>query len=89
VNVVYRTGADLGPVLFDGMKQMGGLAEQVPQVGQTDSFTPAAARLADGLLHQYVLSYSLPDGVKMSDKITVETTRKDVKLIAPSRIPNK
>jgi len=90
LNVIYRTGLDLGPVLLDGMKQTGGVAQEVPQAGgQTDNLTPAAARLADALLHQYVLNYTLPNGVKMSDKITVETTRKDIKLIAPTRIPNK
>jgi hypothetical protein len=90
LNVIYRTGLDLGPVLLDGLKQTGGLAQEVPQAGgQTDNLTPAAARLADALLHQYVLSYTLPNGVKMSDKLAVETSRKDIKLIAPSRIPNK
>jgi VWFA-related protein len=89
LNVIYRLGLDLGPVLVDGMKQMGGLSEEVPQVGQTDNFAPAATRLADKLLHQYVLTYALPDGVKMSDKVEIQTSRKDIKLIAPSRIPNK
>jgi len=90
LNVIYRAGLDLGPVLLDGMKQTGGLSQEVPAAGgQTDNLTPAAARLADALVHQYVLNYTLPNGVKMSDKIAVETTRKDIKLIAPTRIPNK
>ena len=86
LNTLHATGADLGEVLLDGAKQTGGRLEEA---GAATSFSPAAAKLADILLHQYVVSYALPDGVKMSDKVAIETSRKDIKLIAPTRIPDK
>jgi hypothetical protein len=88
LNLVHRTSADLGPVLLDGFKQTGGRVEEFVS-GPNVNIGPAASRLADGLLRQYVLTYALPDGVKMSDKIAIETSRKDVKLIAPARIPDR
>jgi hypothetical protein len=33
------------------------------------------------------VTYTLPDGMKPSDKLEVKVTRKDVKVHAPSRIP--
>jgi hypothetical protein len=36
-----------------------------------------------------VLTYTLPDGVKMSDRLSVATSRKGIKLTSPSRISDK
>jgi hypothetical protein len=86
LNVLHGTGADLGEVLIDGPKQTGGRIEEA----NTGAAIPqAAAKLADILLNQYVLTYKLPDGVKMSDKLSVETSRKGITLTAPTRIPDK
>lgn len=86
LNVVFVTGADLGQVMGDGPKQSGGRQEQA---GSGPAIGPAAVKVADSLLHQYQLTYTLPDGVKMSDRIAVATSRKGITLTAPSRIADK
>jgi len=86
LNVVYLTGISLGKVLGDGPKQSGGLIEQV---NGNVALGPAIAKIADNLLHQYVLTYTIPDGVKPNERFSLSTTRKNVKLLAPTRIPEK
>jgi hypothetical protein len=86
LSVVYLTGINLGKVLGDGPKQSGGTIEQV---NGNVALGPAMARIADTLLHQYMLTYTIPDGVKLNEKLSLSTTRKDVKLLAPTRIPDK
>jgi hypothetical protein len=86
LDVVAFNGAELGQVMLDGPKQSGGLVEQG---GTAATLSAAATKIADLLLHQYVVTYTLPDGVKMSDKIAVATSRKGIELIAPSRIADK
>jgi len=84
--VVYLMGIHLEKVLGDGPAQSGGLIEQV---NGNLALGPATARIADTLLHQYVLTYTVPDGVKPNERLSLSTTRKDVKLLAPVRIPDK
>lgn len=86
LNVMYVTGANTGQMIGDGTKQSGGRVEQV-HAGA--GIQPAAAKLADILLHQYVVTYSLPDGTKPSDRFALSTSRKGVTLLAPTRIPDK
>jgi len=86
LNVVYLTGINLGKVLGDGPKQSGGMMEQV---NGNVALGPALARVADKLLHQYMLTYTIPDGVKLNEKLSLSTTRKDVKLLAPAKIPDR
>jgi hypothetical protein len=86
LNVVYLSGADLGQVLGDGPKESGGRIEQAA-TGQ--SIDAAVVRIADSLLNQYLLTYTLPDGVKMSDRLSVTTSRKGLRLTSPSRIADK
>jgi hypothetical protein len=86
LNVVYLTGLDLGKVLGDGPKQSGGV---IQQVNGNATVAPILAKLADTLLHQYVLTYNLPEGVKPNEKLSLTTSRKGVTLLAPSRIPDK
>jgi len=86
LSVVYVTGIDLGRVLGDGPRHSGGMIEQV--TGNT-ALAPAIEKLSDNLLNQYVLTYTVPDGVKLNEKFALSTTRKGVKLIAPSRLPDK
>jgi len=86
LNVVYLTGINLGKVLGDGPKQSGGMMEQV---NGNVALGPAVARVADKLLHQYMLTYTIPDGVKLNEKLSLSTTRKDVKLLAPAKIPDR
>ena len=41
------------------------------------------------LKRQYVIEYTLPDGVKPSDRLSVTVKRKGVTLRAPTRVPDK
>ena len=45
--------------------------------------------MADILLHQYVLTYALPDGVKPNEKLQLATSRKGVTLLARARVPDR
>ena len=45
--------------------------------------------IANDLSNQYVLTYVLPDGVKPSDRLSVEMKKKGVTLRAPTRISDK
>jgi hypothetical protein len=87
LNVVYIDGADLGHVLGDGPKESGGRLEAA--AGTAQAISTAVIRIADSLLNQSVLTYTLPDGVKMADRISVTTSRKGIRLTSPSRIPDK
>jgi hypothetical protein len=86
LNVIFVTGADVGMVLGDGPKQSGG---RIEQAGTAIGIAAAAGKIADALQHQYLLTYTLPDGVKMSDRLAVTTSRKGVALTSPSRIADK
>ena len=86
LNVVYITGADLGQVLGDGPRESGGRLEEA---GSGQAIAPAMIRIADSLLNQYQLTYTLPDGVKMSDRLNVTTSRKGINLTSPTRIADK
>jgi len=57
------TGINLSEVLGDGPKQSGGMREEIVA---TTGVVSGMQRLADELLHQYVVTYVLPDGVKQS-----------------------
>ena len=37
----------------------------------------------------YVLTYTIPDGVKLNERISVSTSRKGVTIIAPTRLSDK
>jgi hypothetical protein len=86
LSVVYLAGLELGKVLGDGPKQLGGTSQQISG-GVVPG--PVLAKVADALLHQYVLTYTLPEGVKPNERLSLTTTRKGVTLLAPSRLPDK
>ena len=86
LSVVYVTGIDLGRVLGDGPRHSGGMIEQVTG---NPALAPAMAKLSDNLRNQYVLTYTVPDGVKLNERLSLTTSRKGVKLIAPTRLPEK
>jgi hypothetical protein len=83
LNVVFVTGADLGMVMGDGSRQSGG---RVEEAGTREAIVPAAMKIASALQHQFLLTYTLPDGVNPSDRLSVTTSRKGITLTAPSRI---
>jgi len=86
LHVVHLAGLELGEVLGDGPKRSGGM---VQQIGGGVVPGPVLAKIADNLLHQYVLTYTLPDGVKPNEKLSLTTNRKGLTLLAPSRVPDK
>jgi VWFA-related protein len=73
---------NLAQVLGDGAKESGGRHDQV--IATTHA--KALEQVAEELLHQYEIRYTLPDGAKPSDRISVTTKRKGVTMHAPSRI---
>ena len=77
---------NLSEVLGDGPKQSGGLRNEI--VAAT-GITGGLQQLANELKHQYVVEYTLPDGVKPDDKLSVTLKRKGLTLHAPLRIPDK
>lgn len=83
LNVLYVSNADIGVVIGDGPRQSGGRLEQAPGVNAMQS---GAQKLIDAIANQYVLTYTLPDGVKPSDRLSITTRRKGLSLFAPQRI---
>jgi VWFA-related protein len=74
----------LNQVLGDGAKDSGGRHDQVI----VTTHAKAVEQVAEELLHQYEIKYTLPEGAKPAEKISVSTKRKGVTLHAPSRVPN-
>jgi hypothetical protein len=73
-------------ILGDGPKQSGGRRIEVPSTG---AFPKALLQVADDLLAQYAITYTLPDGVKPDKRFGISSKRKGVTLRAPSAIPDK
>jgi hypothetical protein len=86
LSVVSITGADAGKVLGDGPRQSGGTTLEV---SGNSPLAGVLSQIADNLQHHYELTYNLPDGVKPNDRLSLSTSRKGVKLLAPSKIPDK
>jgi VWFA-related protein len=78
-------GHALYAMLGDGPRRSGGYREEISAMAGVDT---RLQRLADQLKQQYVIEYSL-DGAKPSDRVAISTTRKDVTIRAPTRVPNK
>jgi VWFA-related protein len=77
---------NIGEVLGDGPKQSGGRRDEIVAAA---GIVQDLQKVADDLLHQYAISYTLPDGVKPDERFSISTKRKGVTLRAPSRIPDK
>jgi hypothetical protein len=86
LNAVFLTSAPTGPVLGDGPRQSGGVAEGV---GGSGNLGAAMTRVHTHLTTQYVVTYVLPEGTRPSDRVSVAARRKDVKVVAPTHIPNR
>ena len=74
---------NLGQVLGDGARESGGRHDQVVST----TLVPALERVADELLLQYAVTCVLPQSTKPTDRLSVSTTRKGVKLQTPARLP--
>lgn len=77
---------NLNEVLGDGPKQSGGHREEIVAAA---GIIQGIQHLADSLKTQYLIEYTLPAGVKPSDRLSVSVKRKGVTLQAPTRIPDK
>jgi VWFA-related protein len=77
---------NLSEVLGDGPKQSGGYRDEIIAAA---SVLTGLQQLAESLKRQYVIEYTLPAGVRPSDKLSVSVKRKGVTLRAPTRIPDK
>jgi len=78
-------GGDLSRVLSDGPRQSGG--RQIG-VSALSAVPGAMAQIATELAGQYALTYTLPDGVKPSERIAVSLlARRGVTLRAPTSVP--
>ena len=86
LNVVHVIGAEVGMVMGDGPKQSGG---RIEQAGTGEAIPVALIRIANSLQQQYLLTYTLPDGVKPAERLTVSTSRKGITLTAPTRIATR
>jgi hypothetical protein len=70
--------------IADGPQQSGGRRISIPTL--TGSQT-GLQQVADDLSSQYLITYTLPDGVKTSDRISVSLKKPGATLRAPSRVP--
>jgi hypothetical protein len=73
-------------ILGDGPKQSGGRRIEVPSTG---AFPKALQQIADDLLAQYSVTYTLPDGIKPDKRFSISSKRRGVTLRAPSAIPDR
>jgi hypothetical protein len=69
--------------IADGPQQSGGRC--IPIV-TLEGFQAGLKQVADDLSSQYLITYTLPDGVKASDRIGVSLKKAGVTLRAPSRV---
>ena len=77
--------AERGQIIGEGTKNSGGRRIEVTS---TQAVPRALQQVADDLSGQYKITYMLPDGVEPSERLEVKTSRRNVTLRAPSRIPN-
>lgn len=86
LHLVHVVGQDLSSVMVEGPMQSGGSSTVS---NSTQGFADALTAIGRTLAHQYKLTYRLPDGVKRSERLQVSTTRPNVKVVAPTRIPDR
>jgi ribosomal protein S16 len=86
VSGIYLQTAGIGQVLGDSPRESGG---RIERIGSVNAISPAVKKVVDLLLNAYELTYTLPDGVKPSDRVSVTTTKSGVTLVAPTRIPDR
>jgi VWFA-related protein len=76
--------AQLNLLIDDGSKETGGRHEQTAAAG----IGAVVERIAAEINNEYEVAYTLPAGTKPGDKLQVSTKRKDVKILAPSKLAN-
>jgi VWFA-related protein len=73
-------------VMGDGSKQSGGRRVEVSAL---TGFAHGLQQVADDLSSQYLITYTLPDGVKPSNRLSVSLKKKGATLRAPTKIADK
>lgn len=73
-------------VMGDGSKQSGGRRIEVAAL---TGMPRALQQVADDLSAQYLITYTLPDGVKPSDRLNVTLKKKGPTLRAPTKVSDK
>ena len=73
-------------MIGDGAKQSGGRRVEVTA---TIGVPKGLQQIADDLSAQYVIQYTLPDGVKPDRRLNVSLKRRGVSMRAPSLIPDR
>jgi len=81
-NEVAETALQLNLVLGDGAKESGGYQQEIALLTAAQTLE----QLANEINHQYEITYTLPAGVKPSEKLQVTTKRKNVTVRAPQKI---
>jgi len=71
----------LGTILGEGSKDTGGYHTQTIAT----TLVPTMQKLAAELVNQYEITYTLPAGVKASDRVSVSSKRKGLTVHAPTR----
>ena len=81
---LLQENLSLQRVLGEGPRQSGGRRMEIaPTAGNLNDLQT----LANQLLQQYRVAYSLPPGVRPSDRISIAVKRSGVTVRAPTRIP--
>ena len=75
-----------GQVLGDGTSQSGGRRQEVTI---TAGIPKVLEQFAGEILHEYAVTYVLPDGVKPNSRISLSTKRRGLSVRAPSRVPDR
>lgn len=73
---------DVNQVLGDGPKQSGGRRIEIAGLG---GVIPELQGVATELRHQYLITYLVPAGRKLNEKLSVSTIRRGVSVRAPAR----
>ena len=77
---------NLNTGLDDGAKQSG---SRRIVINATNDIAGAVQKIADQVTHQYALSYVLPDGVKLNERLAVTVKRPGATVMAATKIPDK
>ena len=83
-NLATQSGREM--VLGDGPKRSGGRRIDVTVTG---AIPKAMLEIANDILAQYAITYTLPDGVKPDRRFNASVKRRGLSLRAPSTIPDK
>ncbi|HXW04989.1 MAG TPA: hypothetical protein VD833_07150 [Vicinamibacterales bacterium] len=85
-SALLEESLNLGEVLGDGPKQTGGRRDEIVA---SAGMLSGLQQLAEELAMQYVVEYSLPAGVRPSEKLSVTLRRSGLTVRAPTKVPTR